>query len=278
MRPMFDATRLLGGLIETGLGRSGSVAQQPAPAQSGGIGWGTVAAVGGAAAAGGLAYAAYRHYKGGGPGQAGPGPVGATPPGGGFAGGAGGFAGGAGGFGGGAGGFGGGAGGPGGPGGYSPPAFTTAEGAGFGAAAGSPPVPAATSASAQAPAQPDVAASAAQEQALLLVRAMIAAAHIDGRIDETEQQRILASAQRAGFGPGEQQALARELATPQPPNQLLGQVRDPEMAAQFYLVTLLAIDRDNDAERSYVRALPLVLQIPAQRVAEIHGQLGLAPA
>jgi uncharacterized membrane protein YebE (DUF533 family) len=111
----------------------------------------------------------------------------------------------------------------------------------------------------------------------LLVRAMIAAAHIDGRIDETEHQRILASAQRAGFGPSEHEALARELAAPHPPNLLLGQVRDPEMAAQFYLVTLLAIDRDNDAEQSYVRALPLVLQIPPQRVAEIHAQLGLAP-
>jgi uncharacterized membrane protein YebE (DUF533 family) len=294
MPRVFSATKLLGGLIDTG-GLLGGGPPAAAQASAGGssVPWGTVAAVAGVAAVGGVAYGAYRHYKAGGFGQGGPGLFGGTPEAAqpppqaaGF--GAGTAA---------AAGFGGGA--PGGfgaqplqPQGFSPPAFTTAEGAGFGggaarAHAAAPAPPAAPMAPA-APAAPMAPAAPAavghdgsfgpeEQQALLLVRVMIAAANVDGRIDDGERQRILQGAERAGFGAGERAALERELAQPQAPNVLLGQVRDPEMAAQCYLVTLLAVDRDSEVERTYLRALPLVLQLPGEKVAQIHAQLGAPP-
>ncbi|MCA9620051.1 MAG: tellurite resistance TerB family protein [Myxococcales bacterium] len=250
---MFSATRLLGGLLNQGLGRS-------TPSLGGGL-LGTAAKVAGVAAVGGAAYAAYRHYQAGGFGRGGPGLFGGAPEAPGAASGAG-FAG--------ATTAGGG------------PGWTDAAGAGFGGNAGgwasqpsapaAAPAPAPTGRSAAPPAQPT---SAEEEEALLLVRAMIAAAQIDGQIDAAEQQRIVEGAAHAGFGPAEQQALQRELASPQPPNVLLGQVRGPDLGAQFYLVTLLAVDLDNDAEKTYVRALPLVLQLPPEKVAEIHQQLGV---
>jgi uncharacterized membrane protein YebE (DUF533 family) len=106
---------------------------------------------------------------------------------------------------------------------------------------------------------------------------MIAAANIDGQIDSAERDRILKGAASAGFGPEEQQALETELANPHAPNVLLGQVRRPDLAAQFYLVTLLATDLDSDPERTYVKALPLILQLPPAKVGEIHQQLGVPP-
>ncbi len=105
---------------------------------------------------------------------------------------------------------------------------------------------------------------------------MIAAANIDGCIDQQEQQNIVAGAERAGMGPAERQALTAELNAPHAPNLLLGQVHDLELAKQFYLVTLLAIDRDSEVEQIYVRALPLILRIPAADVAQVHQQLGIA--
>ncbi len=105
---------------------------------------------------------------------------------------------------------------------------------------------------------------------------MIAAANIDGCIDTQEQQQIVAGAERAGMGPAERQVLTAELGAPHAPYGLLGQVHDHEMAKQFYLVTLLAIDRDSEVEQVYVRALPLILRIPNDEVAQIHQQLGIA--
>jgi uncharacterized membrane protein YebE (DUF533 family) len=267
LRAMFSATRLLGGLMGNGLGRTARTAF------GGGGMLGTAAKVAGVAAAGGVAYGAYRHYQAGGFGQGGPGLFGgdrAAGPGGGAA--PGGFAG-----------AGAAAGGM--PPGASPPAFTNAAGAGFGGGGGGGGSAAGFGTGVPAPPQQQAAAtpqapqsqptSAEEEQAMLLVRAMIAAANVDGVIDAAERQRILQGAANAGFGPDEKQALERELAAPHPPNVLLGQVRSPELAAQFYLVTLLATDMDSDVEKTYVRALPVVLSMPETKVAEIHQQLGV---
>ena len=66
---MFSATRLLGGLVSHGFGRTAR------RALGGGSMMGTAAKVAGVAAVGGVAYAAYRHYQAGGFGRGGPGLV-----------------------------------------------------------------------------------------------------------------------------------------------------------------------------------------------------------
>jgi uncharacterized membrane protein YebE (DUF533 family) len=118
---------------------------------------------------------------------------------------------------------------------------------------------------------------AQEAEALLLVRAMIAAAAIDGQIDPTERQAIVAAAGRAGLQGAELAALERELASPHRPAALLGQVNSPELAKQFYLVTLLAIDVDAPSEHAYVAGLPGMLGLSAESVQAIHQQLGRAP-
>src|SRR4029077_13194753 len=52
------------------------------------------------------------------------------------------------------------------------------------------------------------------DHGILLIRAMIAAAAADGRIDEKEQQKILGGLKQASLGGAAQQFLAREIANP----------------------------------------------------------------
>ncbi len=259
---MFSATKMLGAVMERGLGGGGML--------------GTAAKVAGVAAVGGVAYGAYRHYKAGGFGQGGPGlfgggsaaPLGQPPlsppsanP---FAGAAGGDAGGN--------PFGG--------------AMPTAQAAGAHPFAGGAPPggnPWAAASAPQPAGAPSTAASAPgpgaptageEEQALLLVRAMIAAAYVDGRLDETERANIVQAAESAGLGPSERQALEHELSHPWRPNVLFGSVEDVALLRQIYLVTLLAIDRDSPVEQAYVAGLPLFLGLSPTDVATIHQELG----
>jgi len=106
---------------------------------------------------------------------------------------------------------------------------------------------------------------------------MITAAFIDGQIDPDERKRILDRLARAGLGPEDQAALARELEAPQPPFALIGQIRSPQMAEQFYVVSILSAGTESDAERSYLKGLPSMLGLRAEDVARLHQGLGIPP-
>ncbi|MDI3291646.1 DUF533 domain-containing protein [Polyangium sp. 15x6] len=154
-------------------------------------------------------------------------------------------------------------------------------------AAAPAPAPAAAPVAAPAPAAPapaaaPVAAPAApaadgQADALLLIRAMITAAFIDGQIDPDERARILDRLARAGLGPEDRAALAQELEAPQPPFALVGQIRSPQMAEQFYVVSLLSAGTESEAERAYLKGLPSMLGLRPEDVARLHGSLGIPP-
>jgi uncharacterized membrane protein YebE (DUF533 family) len=137
------------------------------------------------------------------------------------------------------------------------------------------PAPAAT-----APVAPEAASEAApsdeaQAAAMLLVRAMVAAANADGVIDETERAEILGRLASTGLGPDERAALAAELDRPRPVAALVAEVPNPEIARQFYAVSLLAIDVDNAAEKIHLRSLPAMLGLAPDAVAAIHSELGV---
>ena len=58
------------------------------------------------------------------------------------------------------------------------------------------------------------AAAVTQDSALLYIRAMIAAAAADGRIDPKEQEKIFGSLKQAGMEAGAEEFLAKELNSP----------------------------------------------------------------
>lgn len=108
-------------------------------------------------------------------------------------------------------------------------------------------------------------------KALLLIRAMVSAAMADGQIDAGERQRILGRVEDAGAGDEERRFLERELAAPQPIDALLRDVRDAETAEQVYLASVLAIEADTPAERSYLQYLAARLNLDPQRARELEG-------
>jgi len=140
-----------------------------------------------------------------------------------------------------------------------------------------PATPATPATPAGAVAVPAPSDPAAQKGAMLLVRAMVAAAAADGTIDDKERSDILGRLAGTGVGPEEQAELAKELEHPRPLASLVAEVEGPEMAQQFYAVSLLAISVDNAAEKLHMRALAGMLGLSADDVARIHSELGAPP-
>ncbi|MDQ2101121.1 tellurite resistance TerB family protein [Azospirillum isscasi] len=108
------------------------------------------------------------------------------------------------------------------------------------------------------------------QHALLLIRAMIAAANADGEISAAERQRVLSALDEAGGGPEERRIVERELSQPQSLDALVRSVTDPDMAEQVYLASLMAVDRDHEAERAYLAYLATRLRIAPQRAEQLN--------
>ncbi len=98
--------------------------------------------------------------------------------------------------------------------------------------------------------------SLSNDDAILMVRAMIAAASADGRIDAQEQQRILKSLQdEGGLEPGAEEFLARELNNPASASEIAAAVHSKEQAAQVYAAARIAIDPDTRGEQTFLHDL-----------------------
>jgi uncharacterized membrane protein YebE (DUF533 family) len=106
--------------------------------------------------------------------------------------------------------------------------------------------------------------------AMLLIRAMIAAANADGQITPDERQRIASKLEQAGAGPEERAVLARELDSPRSADQIVREVKDQDTAVQVYLASRLAMNPDTAAERAYLDFLAARLNIPAERLSQLN--------
>jgi uncharacterized membrane protein YebE (DUF533 family) len=106
--------------------------------------------------------------------------------------------------------------------------------------------------------------------AMLLIRAMIAAANADGQITPDERQRITSKIEQAGAGPEERAVLARELESPRSADQIVREVKDQGTAIQVYLASRLAMNPDTAAERAYLDFLAARLNIPADRLTQLN--------
>ncbi len=111
--------------------------------------------------------------------------------------------------------------------------------------------------------------------AVLMIRAMIAAANADGVIDETERNRILKKLEAVNLSDEEHSFIVKELLSPADLDQIAVQVDSPETAENVYMVSLLAIDIDTDAERTYMRTLADKLGLDDSILDKIHGNLGI---
>jgi len=94
-----------------------------------------------------------------------------------------------------------------------------------------------------------------------ILRALIAAAKADGRIDAQEEQLIYTEIKRHTDDPQLQQWLDDEVSKPLDAAEVAQSARDPAMAAEMYLASVMLVDDQQAAERAYLDELASALQI-----------------
>jgi uncharacterized membrane protein YebE (DUF533 family) len=116
------------------------------------------------------------------------------------------------------------------------------------------------------------ASTTVEDNARLMIRAMIQAAKADGEIDAEERQKILDHLE--GAGPEEIEYVREQLAAPL---DLEGLVSDTQEGAraQVYAMSAMAVRIDSDAEREYLNALARGLGLSDAAQARIHQAMGI---
>jgi uncharacterized membrane protein YebE (DUF533 family) len=109
------------------------------------------------------------------------------------------------------------------------------------------------------------------QQAEVLIRAMISAAKSDGAIDKSEQEKI--AGQLNDATPDEVNFVRQELSAPLDFDGLVRSV-PRGMEQQVYLMSLMAIDLDSQSEARYLDQLAQRLGISHEASNQIHQQLG----
>ena len=111
----------------------------------------------------------------------------------------------------------------------------------------------------------------ALDQATLLIRAMINAAKADGRVDDSEQQKILG---RLGdISQDEADFVRRELATPLDVDGFIRSIPQG-FEQQIYIMSLMAIDLDTNHEAQYLHQLSQGMNLSHDLCNQIHEKLG----
>jgi uncharacterized membrane protein YebE (DUF533 family) len=127
------------------------------------------------------------------------------------------------------------------------------------------------------PTQDQVKALTDPQTERLVMRAMIGAAQVDGRITGAELDKILGGMGDSEVTDDERRAAYAEVSRPVDLEALGREVNRPEVAMQVYLAALMSVDIDTDAERDYFRRLARALKLEHGIVERLHRMTG-APA
>jgi len=115
--------------------------------------------------------------------------------------------------------------------------------------------------------------SVGDSKALLLIRAMIAAAASDGEISADERQAILSHVEQANATPDERRIVEQELQNPPSLDAITREVGDPQTADQVYLASRMALRRDSPVAASYLDYLANRLGITAAHKQELDAAM-----
>jgi uncharacterized membrane protein YebE (DUF533 family) len=107
------------------------------------------------------------------------------------------------------------------------------------------------------------------ESAMLYIRAMIAAAAADGRIDEAEQASIVEGLRQSGLDAEAEAFLEDELKNPARAADLAAAVGSREQALQVYTAARIAIDPDTEGERSFLADLARELRLERELASHV---------
>ncbi len=107
------------------------------------------------------------------------------------------------------------------------------------------------------------------ETAMLVLRAMIAAAACDGVVDNAERSRIIGALEGAGLDVHAAKFLDAEFAKPATVAELVAAANTPALAAQAYTAARIAIEPDSMTEKAFLMNLAVALGLDAGLVAQI---------
>ena len=116
--------------------------------------------------------------------------------------------------------------------------------------------------------------SAEHAEALLLVRAMIAAAKADGAVDAEERQGIARQLDAAGLTPAERDHVLADFDRPLGAEALAREARDPMFAAQLYAAAFAATRAVSAPERAWLDGFARALRLDRAAVEAIEKRLG----
>ena len=124
--------------------------------------------------------------------------------------------------------------------------------------------------------QTDVERAEMEQHSELILKAMINAAKADGRIDQSEMSRILGKIQEAGADRAGLDLLRGEMAKPMDTAGLASAAKgSPQLAAELYAASLLAIEVDTPAEKDYLAQLASALDLAPEVTEQLDRTAGL---
>ncbi|MDX9788907.1 MAG: tellurite resistance TerB family protein [Desulfobacterales bacterium] len=110
----------------------------------------------------------------------------------------------------------------------------------------------------------------------LVLKAMINAAKADGKIDEGEAHRIVGKLQEAGADADDQRYILELMKRPMETETLISAAEGhPNLAAELYAASLMAIEVDTPAEKAYLGKLASGLGLTPEVTGRIEQMVGL---
>jgi len=115
-----------------------------------------------------------------------------------------------------------------------------------------------------------------EQQTELVLKAMINAAKSDGRISEDEIQRIVGKLEEAGAQDDDMRYVMSEMQKPIDTYSLMAAAKgQPELAAELYAASLMAIEVDTTAEKAYLQELAGGMGLSPEVTRQIDQMVGL---
>ncbi len=115
-----------------------------------------------------------------------------------------------------------------------------------------------------------------EDRSRLMIRAMIAAARSDGRIDPQETARLEAALQNADLGDEGRSFLIEALGRADDIEALAGEADTPELAAETWLAARLAIEPDTPQEKAFLARLASALKLDPDLVSHLEATAATA--
>ena len=115
-----------------------------------------------------------------------------------------------------------------------------------------------------------------QQNAQLILRAMINAAKADGHIGPSEIERITGKLEEIGADDEGRSFILQEMGKPIDLDAITRKVTSEELGAQVYAASLLSIEVDTPAEKEYMQTLAAELQLNSDTVRRLHRLMGFS--